>query len=789
MLGAAPVTAGKRAASTELPRPPGRQSPRVQNYQDGHPAGARNPRTGGRLPRGRGSNQRPNFSRIYSAQRQSTDRSSPQYSEPLVRGQGDGRKPLSRLPRDSGYGTMPPSRETTMQQQPGQASISIVDQPSTRPQSNVDRDQKNELARQRKGASAQLPTQSRYPGLILQPDSSPISQDQLAAEVKGIYAGLVVVEAKCINIDTAQAAEPKSVLGAEHWQALIALHRTLLYEHHDFLMATQHPSATSALRGLATKYSMPARMWKHGIHAFLEVLRHRRPDTQDYMLAFIYLAYQMIALLLETVPTYKDTWIECLGDLARYRMAIEEEREAHATWGGVAARWYTLANDRHPAIGRLNHHLGILERPSLRKFFLYAKSLTCVIPFPNARDSLTTLCGPILQDSRVFQDGNHSAEARIVIFHAQLFSESPSITLSDTAKDALSLLRRLTAAKLRDIGVPLVVSNIAALLQLGSPTNRLWQTFGKAVNQAIQSSRPSASAATGNQISATETNDPSMPFATTSPTSLVYDFCYTSFNSIIQRRKDRQSLRDALPSVHAILVWLQSIHSVRSRLNDDECVDTCGSPMNSDKFSWGGLSDYLNTLMKQVPVNSRIMEFARQGMFPEPEGREETMPLPEDFLIRGLIWTQFYFPSGWFSGVQTDDEDARAIETEVVHKARVERVEWLGLYLAFRTKYLQFNVHTQSFWTPVAGPSVSVELAEDDAAGVEPEQSSETPARTSRSPTSLSVHSDSDGYAVVGARKVKLARSWADVASKPTKNTQEYNTVKIGEDDGTQWEP
>lgn len=78
-------------------------------------------------------------------------------------------------------------------------------------------------------------------------------------------------------------------------------------------------------------------MWKHGIHAFLEVLRHRRPHSQDYMLAFIYLAYQMIALLLETVPSFTDTWIECLGDLARYRMAIEEEKEAHATWGGESS--------------------------------------------------------------------------------------------------------------------------------------------------------------------------------------------------------------------------------------------------------------------------------------------------------------------------------------------------------------------------------------------------------------------------------------------------------------------
>ena len=42
--------------------------------------------------------------------------------------------------------------------------------------------------------------------------------------------------------------------------ALIALHRTLLYEHHDFFLASQHPSASAALRRLATKYDMPARM-------------------------------------------------------------------------------------------------------------------------------------------------------------------------------------------------------------------------------------------------------------------------------------------------------------------------------------------------------------------------------------------------------------------------------------------------------------------------------------------------------------------------------------------------
>ncbi|KAK3645807.1 hypothetical protein LTR22_014575 [Elasticomyces elasticus] len=179
-----------------------------------------------------------------------------------------------------------------------------------------------------------------------EPGCSPFSEDQLTVDIKGIYAGLVIVEAKCISLDAAQASN-SAELEKSQWQALIALHRILLYEHHDFLMATQHPSPTAALKALPTKYSMPARMWKHGIHAFLEVLRHRRPSSEDYMLFFINLAYQMMALPYETTPIFLDTWIECLGALARYRMAIEEEKEPYAQWGYVAASWYIKASDRH----------------------------------------------------------------------------------------------------------------------------------------------------------------------------------------------------------------------------------------------------------------------------------------------------------------------------------------------------------------------------------------------------------------------------------------------------------
>ena len=40
-----------------------------------------------------------------------------------------------------------------------------------------------------------------------EPETRPISQQQLVAEVKGIYAGLVMVEAKCIEVDAKQMSQ------------------------------------------------------------------------------------------------------------------------------------------------------------------------------------------------------------------------------------------------------------------------------------------------------------------------------------------------------------------------------------------------------------------------------------------------------------------------------------------------------------------------------------------------------------------------------------------------------
>ncbi|KAF1995531.1 hypothetical protein P154DRAFT_445225 [Amniculicola lignicola CBS 123094] len=266
----------------------------------------------------------------------------------------------------------------------------------------------------------------RYPGLLLQPESRPISHKQLAAEVKSIYVGLTMVEAKCIHVERTVSGAVESLF-LDHWQTLITLHNTLLHEHHDFFLASRHPSASLALHRLASKYSTPARMWKHVIHSFLELLRHHIPEAPNHRLAFIYRVHQMIALLYEKAPTFEDTWVECLGDLGRYRMAIEDEDVGdRETWAGVARSWYPKVAYKNPSVGRLYHHLAILASPNaLQQTYYYARSLTCVKSFPSARISILALLDPILGTPERAYSRAPPVDASFIQAHGALF-EKPS---------------------------------------------------------------------------------------------------------------------------------------------------------------------------------------------------------------------------------------------------------------------------------------------------------------------------------------------------------------------------
>ena len=535
----------------------------------------------------------------------------------------------------------------------------------------------------------------RYPGLLLQPDSRPISQEQLASEVKSIYAGLTMVETKCIHVDRAQAAAAQdnadSKLAPDHWQALIALHRTLLHEHHDFFLASQHPSASPALRRLAAKYSMPARMWKHGIHSFLELLRRRLPDSIDFMLAFIYLAYQMMALLYETVSAFEDTWIECLGDLGRYRMAIEDEDiRDRETWAGVARSWYTKAADKNPTVGRLYHHLAILARPNaLQQLYYYSRSLTCVKPFPSARESILTLLDPIL--GRAIATYSHALpiDTNFIKAHALLFEKLSLEEFEKTMQEFIANLDfhigRVTA-KWKEQGVYIAVTNIAAWFDYGVDDNALRQVFltrlyEKAKNSPHTNPEDICTASPADQQdpippSIPESEIPSKVNALSSQPTFVNAKSITNdtFALVLRRIGDK----NVLPNVHIMLSFLTTFAA--SKYVSHLLSDT----------PWAELVAFLNTLVKtehqiqnQSPGQPQTLDIntvLAADVFPADGERGDELPLPEDYLVRGLIWAQEYFPQKWFE--REHDEEERYLELASTVKSRMERVLRLGYQLS-----------------------------------------------------------------------------------------------------------
>lgn len=115
-----------------------------------------------------------------------------------------------------------------------------------------------------------------------------MSKEQVASEVVSIFAALSKVESECISLRT-QAAALRDGL---NWNALMEHHQSLLHEYFDFFLATNHPLASPSTFP-AVNPQMPTRMWKHCIFSFLELLRQRLPESMDYMLAFIYLVYQV----------------------------------------------------------------------------------------------------------------------------------------------------------------------------------------------------------------------------------------------------------------------------------------------------------------------------------------------------------------------------------------------------------------------------------------------------------------------------------------------------------------
>ncbi|KAI1821421.1 hypothetical protein F4861DRAFT_469487 [Xylaria intraflava] len=512
--------------------------------------------------------------------------------------------------------------------------------------------------------------------LIRQPETRPISQEQLVAEVKGIYAGLMMVESKCIEVDNAQSSQSDAKLNNEQWQALIALHRTLLHEHHDFFLASQHPSASPALKRLASKYAMPARMWRHAIHSFLELLRHRLPASFEYMLTFVYMAYSMLALLYETVPVFEDTWIECLGDLGRYRMAIEDDDiRDREVWTSVSRNWYSKASDKAPTTGRLYHHLAILARPNaLQQLFYYSKSLCVPIPFSSTKESIMTLFDPIFSANGYQHARLSPVDVSFVKAHGILFSHKHLQSFRPAVTEFLGLLNGhidQAAKRWLEAGYHMAIANCCALLSYGQEDNIIMQL-----------------------IQTTQNNDSQgmdLEYEDLKPSKDFDDATHLAMGThrVVFSRSDD----NVLPYTHVAMAFMYHLTRLPSALQYLE-----------HHFPWKLLSIMLNRLLDSCSSHERILgdSFPREINGPPPR------PLPEDFALKGLVFVDQYYPSDWFSNDKiTDDE--KYFEMASMADVRKERILWLSHKIAQCGRGLTYDGVTDRF-----GVLPEFEVSHDD---------------------------------------------------------------------------
>lgn len=376
-------------------------------------------------------------------------------------------------------------------------------------------------------------------------------------------------------------------------------------------------------------------------------------------------------------------------------MAIEDdEPKDREVWNNVAKFWYHKASDKTPTVGRLYHHLAILARPySLEQLSLYTKSLTSVIPFNSARGSIMTLFNPILQNKETTKRRQFSFETLFIKAHAILFTSR----LPDLPNQFRATIRELegtdlferyiskAATRFKETGAYIALSNIAALFEYG------YAKDGKSKSKLVTSfesarlGQKEASKSTPTDLNDLVDHDqPPGPQYATSDTHIVNE---SNENEVFISQSSRLTTisldvclkypgnGNIYPLIHMYLVFFWSLTIVQQ-----DCI-----PLEQENIlrtiekaiPWIGICLLPNTLAEDSQVMTPKVQ---RKEFPQPY-KDFAWPLPEDYIMQGLLFVQWYFPGDWFTTAMVDD-DERSHDLPSMAQPRKERMLWLGYHIA-----------------------------------------------------------------------------------------------------------
>ncbi|OJD10101.1 hypothetical protein ACJ73_09938 [Blastomyces percursus] len=113
------------------------------------------------------------------------------------------------------------------------------------------------------------------------------------------------------------------------------------------------------------------------------------------------------------------------------------------------------------------------------------------------------------------------------------------------------------------------------------------------------------------------------------------------------------------------------------------------------EIPWEKLVVFLNMLDRQG-VNKYQLE-SDSAPIPDTGTAEH---LPEDFFMRGLVWTQLCYPADFFNGSSVNNEE-QSLELPSIAVHRTERCLWYGYHLALLHRWID-NVDKKFRLTPFA---------------------------------------------------------------------------------------
>lgn len=207
---------------------------------------------------------------------------------------------------------------------------------------------------------------------------------------------------------------------------------------------------------------------------------------------FLYFAYKVFIAHLNKAPDFKNTWLECLGDLSHCCMTVEESNtEEYNIWCEQARSWY-LNVDGVSSSGRIQYHLAFLSgQDKLLQLFHYTKSLVNIHLFTTTEYSVDCFLFDL-----VLKSGSHDPVTAFMTAYRYLFKQNPVSDLRVPMQQYLLGLRDYigqVGEEFEYYGTYMALCNFAAIFEYRSKDALLSLIFKSALQQDEREQEESSS--------------------------------------------------------------------------------------------------------------------------------------------------------------------------------------------------------------------------------------------------------------------------------------------------------